>query len=159
VYLAQALTTHVEQLVAFPDDLRDRAIRQYRLLCSDTGCLTVPDTMDFISRGLTPRPYPVPRLLRVCGQLDLPVKLPDCLSLGPGEHETSWHRLLTFLREHVATQPSNSATRKDLEMVEAKWRDIRLAFKAKGLLNLEPLSWTLGHLISSGLSWPSRLPG
>lgn len=84
VYLVQALATHVEQLVAFPDDLRDRAIRQYRLLCSDTGCLTVPELIDFLSRERTPRPCPIARLLRVCGQLDLPVKLPDCLSLGPG---------------------------------------------------------------------------
>ncbi len=148
VYLVQALATHVEQLVAFPDDLRDRAIRQYRLLCSDTGCLTVPELIDFLSRERTPRPCPIARLLRVCGQLDLPVKLPDCLSLGPGEHETSWHRLLTCLREHVATQPSNAATRKDLEMVEAKWRDIRLAFKAKGLLQPRAL------ILDTGASHP-----
>lgn len=77
-----------------------------------------------------------------------PCQAPRLPFARSGEHETSWHRLLTCLREHVATQPSNAATRKDLEMVEAKWRDIRLAFKAKGLLQPRAL------ILDTGASHP-----
>jgi len=131
VYLVQALATHIEQLVAFPDDLRERTIRQYRQLCSDTGCLTTCELTHLLSRERGPRPCPIARLLRVCGQLDLQIKLPDCLSLGPGEHETSWYRLLTCLREAIET--SDVGARGDLETVERKWRALRLEFKTKGI--------------------------
>ena len=85
VYLVQALSMHVEQLVALPDDLRATTVEQYRQLCAETGCHAVRELSDFLSRERRPRPCPIAPLLRVRGQLNDSVQLPACLSLGPGE--------------------------------------------------------------------------
>ncbi len=130
VYLVQALSTHIEQLVALPDDLRDRTILQYRRLCYDTGCNTVTELTDFLSKERKPRPCPIARFLRACGQLDLKVKLPDCLSLGPGENETSWHCLFTHLQE-LCSDPTDQSSQ-DFSAVRKRWSAIRLALRAKG---------------------------
>ena len=130
VYLVQALSTHIEQLVALPDDLRDRTILQYRRLCHDTGCNTVAELTDFLSKEGKPRPCPIARFLRACGQLDLKVKLPDCLSLGPGENETSWHCLFTHLQE-LSSDPTDQSFQ-DFSAVHKRWSAIRLALRAKG---------------------------
>lgn len=141
VYLVQALATHVEQLVALPDHLRDRTIRQYKKLCVDTGCHTALELADFLSKERQPRPCPIARLLRVCGQLDITVKLPACLSLGPGEHETSWHRLFTCLRESARADPADGDSPRDFETVKKKWPAIRSSLRDKGLT--EPRSLIL----------------
>ncbi|NBO64558.1 MAG: hypothetical protein EBU88_06900 [Acidobacteria bacterium] len=132
VYLVQALSTHIEQLVALPDELRDRTIRQYRQLCQDTGCNTARELADLLSCERRPRECPIARLLRACGQLDLAVKLPDCLSLGPGENETSWHGLFMQIRKFARDVTATDETRKDFETVSKSWPSFRSALHEKG---------------------------
>ena len=135
VYLVQALASHVEQLVALPDDLRKTAIEQYRQLCTDTGCHTARELSDFLSHERKPRSCPIARLLRVCGQLKLSVKLPACLSLGRGEHETSWHGLFMSIREPALAESADEASRSDFLTVQKRWLDMRLTLRSKGYPN------------------------
>jgi hypothetical protein len=45
---------------------------------------------------------PLAHLLRACGQLQMEVKLPACLSLGVAGRDTSWRALLAHLRQKAA---------------------------------------------------------
>ena len=60
-----------------------------RLLCEHTGCHTLQELTDDRSSESQPRQCPIARLVRVYGQVDIPVKLPHSLSLGLSERETS----------------------------------------------------------------------
>jgi hypothetical protein len=133
VYLVQALATHIEQLVALPDALRDRTIWQYRQLCRDTGCNTARELADLLACERYPRECPIARLLRACGQLDVAIKLPDCLSLGPGENETSWYGLYMQIRNIARADGASEESRRDFETVRRSWSSLRLALGEKRL--------------------------
>ena len=100
--LVQALSTHIRQLVALPDELRESTIRSYRKLCTGCGCSNERELARFLADEKKPRRCPMARLLRVCGQLGIEVKLPDCLSAGKATREVSWFALLEHMRARVA---------------------------------------------------------
>ena len=132
VYLVQALATHLEQLVALPDELRAQTVRAYRQLCLETGCNTAQQLADTLSAERRPRQCPIARFLRVCGQLGLEVRLPKCLSLGPGEEETSWQGLLARIRASAQLASASEQARADFMMVQKRWTAIRLTLVRGG---------------------------
>ena len=132
VYLVQALATHIEQLVALPDQLRERTIHEYRRLCDDTGCHTSSELIDFLTAERRPRQCPIARLLRACGQLGISVRLPACLSLGPREQETSWHHLYMKVRDLATADTASDAARDDFVLVQRHWNALRLALSRNG---------------------------
>ena len=120
VIIVQALATHVAQLVAIPDEIRDAAIARFRRLCLKCGCANERELAEYLAAEPKPRPCPIARLLRACGQLQMTVSLPSCLTLGKAARETSWHALLKHL--HVAAGNDLTA---ELDCVQAHWTAIR----------------------------------
>ena len=102
VPMIQALAKHIEQLVALPDELRETAIRKYKRLCDSCGCHNARELAAHLAEERRPRVCPLARFLRACGQLQMEVKLPACLSLGVAGRDTSWRALLAHLRQKAA---------------------------------------------------------
>ena len=110
VVLVQALATHVRQLVALPDGLRESTIRSYRQLCTSCGCTNERELSRYLAKEKKPRRCPIARLLRACGQLGMELKLPDCLSAGKAAREVSWFALLEHIRDRVALDSAPART-------------------------------------------------
>jgi hypothetical protein len=91
--MIQALTTHIEQLCALPDELCQNTISRYRRLCAQCGCHTERELAEYLQESRTPLRCPIARLLRACGQLGVQIRLPAVLSLGKVQRELSWHGL------------------------------------------------------------------
>jgi hypothetical protein len=102
VILIQALATHIQQLVALPDELRASTIDRFRRLCTTCGCTTERELARFLASEREPRRCPIARLLRACGQLDMDIKLPNCITTGKAAREVSWFALLVHIRTKVA---------------------------------------------------------
>ena len=100
--LIQALATHVQQLVALPDELRASTIERFRQLCTSCGCINERELARFLATERKPRRCPIARLLRACGQLGMDIKLPDCITTGKAAREVSWFALLEHIRTKVA---------------------------------------------------------
>ena len=133
VSMIQALSKHIEQLVALPDDLRQDTIARYKRLCTNCGCHTQRELAVYLAAERSPRRCPIARLLRACGQLGLDIRLPDCLSLGRMEGETSWSALLAHLRRRTAAPGIDSRTQSDMECVTAAWTTIQRRFRRRGI--------------------------
>jgi hypothetical protein len=86
VALVQALRTHIKQLCALPNDLRQTTIDRYIRLCNRCGCHNERELAEHLqSRGQLLGQLlqcPIARLLKACGQLGVQVRLPPCLTLG-----------------------------------------------------------------------------
>jgi ribonuclease HI len=132
VHLVHALATHVEALVALPDDLRQMTVLRYRALCAEVGCHTPRELALVLSRERNPRACPIARLLRACGQLDITVKLPACLTLGRTESETSWYGLLCRIREAALAAGASAQIASDLRVITKRWTDIRRRLQRNG---------------------------
>ena len=91
--LIQALAMHIQQLVALPDELRASTIDRFRQLCTTCGCTNERELARFLAAERKPRRCPIARLLRACGQLDMDIKLPDCITSGKAAREVSWFAL------------------------------------------------------------------
>jgi hypothetical protein len=94
VALVQALTTHIEQLCALPDDLRQTTIDRYIRLSNRCGCHNERELAKHLQSQGQLLQCPIARLLKACGQLGVQVRLPACLTLGKRVQELSWHGLL-----------------------------------------------------------------
>ena len=103
VVLVQALAIHITQLVALPDELRELTIRSYRQLCRSCGCSNERELTRSLAKERKPRRCPVARLLRACGQLEVDIILPDCLT-SKAAREVSWYALLEHIRTRVAQE-------------------------------------------------------
>ncbi len=75
--------------------------------------ITVEQLADFFSQGKL-------RLLRVCCEHNIDVKIPVCLPiwLGPGEHETSLNGLLLSVRVSLTVDSVLMEARRDFEAVK-----------------------------------------
>jgi len=131
VVLIQALSTHVRQLVAFPDSLRESTIRSYRRLCSSCGCLNERELAPYLAAEKKPRACPIARLLRACGQLQMDIKLPDCLSNGKGTREVSWFCFLNHLKGRVTEDDERGE--QDLICVTKHWTTIQKRLRSRGI--------------------------
>ena len=160
VVLIQALSTHVRQLVALPDSLRESTIRNYRRLCSSCGCLNERELARFLATEEKPRSSPVARLLRACGQLKIDIKLPDCLSPGKAAREVSWFCFLNHLKERVAEDDSSG--KQDLLCVSKHWTTIQKRLRSRGIhfprqLVLNPRmhdpQWLIPKQMSNNPGW------
>jgi hypothetical protein len=112
VVLIQALATHIQQLVALPDELRASTIDRFRQLCTTCGCTNERELARFLATERKPRRCPIAQLLRACGQLDMDIKLPDCITSGKAAREVSWFALL----EHIRTKVAQDAPRARVDL-------------------------------------------
>jgi hypothetical protein len=94
VPMVQALAKHIEQLVALPDGLRETTIHRFKKLCDSCGCHNERELAEALAEERRQRTCPMARFLRSCGHLQLPVKVPACLSLGVAGRDLSWQALL-----------------------------------------------------------------
>ncbi len=80
--MVQALAKHIEQVVALPDELREITIRRFKKFCDSCGCHNEHELAAALAEERQRCTCPMASLLRSRGRLQLPVKLPACLSLG-----------------------------------------------------------------------------
>ena len=98
VLMIQALTTHIQQLCALPDELRQNTINRYRRLCERCGCHTEREPAEYLRECRTPPRCPIACLLRACGQLGVQIRPSAVLSSAKVQPELRWHGLLQHLR-------------------------------------------------------------
>ena len=133
VPMVQALAKHIEQLVALPDELRETTIRKYKKLCGSCGCHNERELAAHLAEEQRPRVCPLARLLRACGQLQMQIKLPACLSLGVVGRDTSWRALLMHLRQKAAAPEASQQLVSDVAIVGRAWTAIRRRFRRRGV--------------------------
>ena len=133
VPMIQALAKHIEQLVALPDELRETAIRKYKRLCDNCGCHNERELAACLAEERRPRLCPLARLLRACGQLQMEIKLPACLSLGVAGRDTSWRALLMHLRQKAAAPEASQQLVSDVATIAQAWGAIRRRFRRRGV--------------------------
>lgn len=164
VVLIQALSTHVRQLVALADDLRESTIRRYRKLCSSCGCLNERELARHLATETQPRRCPIARLLRACGQLGVDIKLPDCLATGKAAREVSWYAMREHIRSRIA--PEDELGKKEFACLVTHWQAILKRLRGRGIhfprqllldRNAEPTTWLLPHQMSRNPGWLSPL--
>ena len=96
--MVQALAKHIEQLVALPDELRETTIRRFKRLCDKCGCHNERELAAYLAEERQPRACPLACFLRLCGQLEVPIKLPACISLAVAGRDVSWYALRVHLQ-------------------------------------------------------------
>ena len=143
VPMVQALAKHIEQLVALPDALRETTINRFKKLCNSCGCHNERELAVALAEERRPRACPIARLLRACGRLQLPVKLPACLSLGVAGRDLSWQALLMHLRRKASAPGADPSLVQDIEAVAQAWTAIRRRFRRRGVR--APRQLLLGH--------------
>jgi ribonuclease HI len=143
VLMVQALAKHIEQLVALPDGLRETTIRKYKKLCDSCGCHNELELAAALSEERRPRACPLARLLRACGRLQMPVKLPACLSLEVAGRDISWQALLMHLRHKASAPEADPRLVEDVATVARTWAAIRRRFRRRGVR--APRQLLLGH--------------
>ena len=152
VPMVQALAKHVEQLVALPDELRETCIRKFRKLCESCGCNNERELASHLAEEGRPRACPLARLFRACGQLQMEIHLPACLSLGLAGRDTSWHALLMHLRQKAGHAETDRQLAEDVDTVARAWAAIRRRFGRRGVrtprqLILDPRATTVLWLV------------
>ena len=125
----QALSTHVEQLVALPDEIRERAVVAYKLLCTKCGCANERELAAFLVAETKPRACAIARLIRASGQLGTNILLPRALTESVCSREVSWQALRTCLRTRVAGGP----LAEDFAIVEGVWAGMIKRLRKRGL--------------------------
>ena len=133
VAIVQALTTHIEQLCALPDELQQTSILRYRALCDRCGCHNERELAEHLSSRATAPRCPIARLLRTCGQLGVQIRLPACLSSGKKQRELSWHGLLKHLRSRASAEGAAAQLQADVETVGASWPAIHRLLGRRGV--------------------------
>ena len=133
VLMIQALTTHIEQLCALPDELRQSTIDRYRRLCDRCGCHTERELAEYLQECRTPPRCPIARLLRACGQLGVQIRLPAVLSLGKAQRELSWHGLMQHLRGLASAAEAAAQLQADVATLAASWTSIRRCLQRRGI--------------------------
>ena len=159
VLLIQALSKHIEQLVALPDDLRQDTIERYKRLCASCGCHNARELSAHLAQERRPRRCPIARLLRACGQLGVEARLPVCLSIWKTERETSWHCLLAHLRRVTSAPGADERLASDMACVASAWCAIRRRLARRGIrqprqLLLDPHGRPVVWLVPETLSPP-----
>ncbi len=135
VPMVQALAKHIEQLEALPDALRETTIRRFNKLCDSCGCHNESELAATLAEERRPRACPIARLLRACRRLQLPVKLPACLSLGVAGRDTSRQALLMHLQNKASAPGADSdpCLVQDVMTVSQAWAAIRRRFRRRGV--------------------------
>ena len=133
VLMIQALTLHIEQLVALPDELRQNTITRFRRLCEQCGCHTERELAEYLQECRTPPRCPIARLLRACGQLGVQIRLPAVLSLGKVQRELSWHGLLQHLRGRASVAEAEAQLKADVATLVASWTTLRRCLQRRGI--------------------------
>ena len=141
--MVQAIAKHIEQLVVLPDALRETTTRRLKRLCDSCGCHNERELAVALAEERRPRACSIARLLRACGRLQLPVKLPACLSLGVAGRDLSWQALLTHLRRKASAPGMDPSLVQDIEAVAQAWIAIRRRFRRRGVR--APRQLLLGH--------------
>ena len=162
VPMIQALATHIEQLVALPDELRDTTIRKFKQLCDSCGCHNEHELADHLAEERRPRACPLARFLRACGKLNLDIKLPACLSLGVAGRDTSWRGLLMHLKPKCTSSDTDQQLKTDFQLVQRSWGTIRRRFRRRGIQTprqlivnprVSPAIWLVPERMSKNPSW------
>mmetsp|Transcript_37221 Transcript_37221/g.99058 ORF Transcript_37221/g.99058 Transcript_37221/m.99058 type:complete len:2324 (+) Transcript_37221:2749-9720(+) len=129
VVMVQALATHIEKLVALPDHIRETTIRKYRKLCEECGCNNERELSECLASERLPRTCPIARLLRVCGQLGVNIRLPRCLIPNKSSRDTSWFGLKCRLIASSTESPFAG----DALLVSRFLPEVVRCFRAKGI--------------------------
>ncbi len=114
--MMQALAKHIEQLVALPDELRKTTIRRFKRLCDKCGCHNEWELAAYLAEERQPRACSLARFLRLCGQLDVPVKLPACISLAVAGRDVSCYALPVHLQATAAAAGASDQQKADLAL-------------------------------------------
>ena len=61
------------------------------------------------------------------------IRLPDCLTIGKEERETSWFALLSHLQQRAQAREAAAQFRSDLAVVAAAWQSIRRHYSRRGI--------------------------
>ncbi len=117
VIMMQALAKHIEQLVALPDELRETTIRRFKRLCDKCGCHNERELAAYLAEERQPRACPLACFLRLCGQLDVPVKLPACISLAVAGRDVSWYAMREHLQTTAAAAGASDQQKTDVVLV------------------------------------------
>ncbi len=99
-----------------------------------------------------------------CGQLDVPVKLPACISLAQAVAwlDVSWYALRVHLHASAAAAGASDQQKTDVAIVTGSWPAIQRRFRSKGVccpLQLlvdpcaSPVVWLVPNTISWNLPW------
>ena len=162
VPMIQALATHIEQLVALPDELRDTTIRKFKQLCDSCGCRNEHELADHLAEERRPRACPMARLLRACGKLKMEIRLPACLSLGVAGRDTSWRGLLTHMKSKCTSSDADQQLKTEFELVQRSWGTIRRRFRRRGIRaprqlivnpRVSPAIWLVPERMSKNPPW------
>ena len=160
--MIQALATHIEQLVALPDELRDTTIRKFKQLCDSCGCHNEHELADHLAEERRPRACPLARFLRACGKLNLDIKLPACLSLGVAGRDTSWRGLLMHLKPKCTSSDTDQQLKTDFQLVQRSWGTICRRFRRRGIRTprqlivnprVSPAIWLVPERMSKNPPW------
>ena len=81
--LIQALSKHIQQTTALPDELREATIRGCRRLCTHCRCANEREQTRFLAFERRPRRCQIARLLRARGHA---TRHPDCRGGEAGNH-------------------------------------------------------------------------
>ena len=157
--MIQALSKHIEQLVALPDDLRRETVAHYKRLCISCGCHNARELAEHLAGERNPRSCPIARFLRACGQLGVEARLPACLSIGKSARETSWQSLLAHLRRVTSVPGADERLESDMACVASAWCAIRRRLARRGIrqprqLVLDPRARPVVWLVPATLSPP-----
>ena len=162
VIMIQALTKHIEQLCALPDELRQSTIDRYRRLCDRCGCHTARELAEHLQACRTPPRCPIARLLRACGQLGVQIRLPAVLSLGKVQRELSWHGMLRYLRVRASAAEADAQLQADVAALEASWPSVRRRLRRRGIRlqrmlvvnpRESPVAWLVPRALPRNPSW------
>jgi hypothetical protein len=133
----QALRTHVEAIVALPDEIRERGMGAYKALCTVCGCANKRELTEVLAVEAKPRGCPISRLLRACGQLGTKIILPRALTEAVRSREASLQALRTYLRNRVAGGPLAA----DFAQVDGAWNVMRKQLRKRGIKFPSQLVW------------------
>jgi hypothetical protein len=162
VSMMQALAKHIEPLVALPYELRETTIRRFKRLCDKCLCHNERELAALLAEERQLRACPLARFLRLCGQLNVPVKLPACISLAVAGRDDSWYALRVHLQATAAATGASDQQKADLAIVTESWPAIQRRFRSKGVccprqLHVDPRSspvvWLVPNTMSRNPHW------
>ena len=146
VFLLQALTSHVEQLVTFDDDIRATACMHYQHLRMSYGCHSQSELQHALRDAKSIPNCPIAKLLKLGLDLGVSVKLPAIL-VGNDSEEVSWYALKCRIRQGVQPFLNTSDASSEPQDPVAEWQS-----------TLTKWDLSVRQLVKIGILHPSMLP-
>ncbi len=132
VLLIQALSTHVGQLCALPDILRQTTIERYRRLCDSCGCHKERELAEYLHERRTTLRCPIARLLRMRAT-GSPDPTPSPSFPRKAQRELSWYGLLQHLRALASAAEQEAQIQANVTLLAESWASVRRYLKRRGI--------------------------